>query len=239
MSKRFWSENSIACDDFPIVQRAIDAGEAAAQRQGARIDDVIIEVSGNYPLSVIPEYGVGGNVTGDRSFRIDIDPETIHKKHFVAEVARLTTHEYNHLERMRLGHAIVTLRDALVSEGLAVASEIQAGHKPAIYSSFRMAGTEELYTALVKSNLDTLLGRGDKPYGYWFIGHPNNPDIPRHAGSALGFKIVDQFMKENRLTLQETMEVSSQEIVGAWLDKPPRPSRPPVAGQTTPGSRFG
>jgi uncharacterized protein YjaZ len=71
---------------------------------------------------------------GPQSILLAINSDKIESDFVQQHLARLITHECNHIERAYYGVTTDTIGAALVSEGLALASEVQAGHPPADYN---------------------------------------------------------------------------------------------------------
>lgn len=166
--------------------------------------DIVVRHS---PQNSIPELGTSGQYTKDaQCIDIYLDLSNLHlKENFEAEIARTFIHEYMHVVRERyVPWENGTLLDSLIAEGLTQSFEIevQPDFPPSIYAT---SFTEEELDNLWNNAKDTLDQRGwvnDE----WFFGGDN---IKRWSGYSLGFKLVQDKIKESGLKASELYKLPS------------------------------
>lgn len=166
--------------------------------------DVVVRHS---PQNTIPQLGISGQYTKDaRCIDIYLDLDNPHlKNNFETEVARTLIHEYMHAVREQyVPWENGTLLDSLVAEGLTQSfeMEVQPNLPPSIYAT---AVTGEELDALWTKAQAVLEQRG-WDNDEWFFG---SDSIPQWAGYSLGFKLVQDKIKESGLKASELYKLPS------------------------------
>ena len=184
-----------------------DGGQLDAQRQTIeeKLQEAVTRVNAIMPTEginfrvrasskdVIPEIGVGGFNPAADEVILWIDPLFPQLNQSLdVELAPIIAHEMHHAKRRRSVGYGTTLLEALISEGLADSFSIELmGITPPLWS-----------TALTGSELDnwTEIARnswGEPSYNHpkWFFG--TSDEIPRWAGYAIGYKLVQDYLDKN------------------------------------------
>lgn len=170
--------------------------------------DVVIRHS---PQNSIPELGISGQYTKDaRCIDIYLDLNNSHlKNNLETEIARTFIHEYMHVVREQyIPWDNGTLLDSLIAEGLTQSFEIEVQPElsPSIYATaFTKKELENLWIQ-AKDILDQRGWINDE----WFFGGEN---IKRWSGYSLGFKLVQDKIKESGLKASELYKLSSADFV--------------------------
>jgi hypothetical protein len=172
--------------------------------------DIVIRHS---PQNSIPELGISGQYSKEaRCIDINLDLDNVHlKKNFETEVARTLIHEYMHVVREQyIPWENGTLLDSLIAEGLTQSFEleVQSELPPSIYSTFFTDKEVDDLWNKAKAILDQRGLVNDE----WFFGGDN---IKRWSGYSLGFKLVQDKIKESGLKPSELYKLPSAE----FLDK--------------------
>lgn len=138
------------------------------------IDVVVVEA----PYATIPELGVGGYTPSAHLIYISLNPRHKIKK---ADLFSSFTHELHHAMRWREPGYGSTLREALVTEGLATLFEEELTDKTPVYASVRINKPQvsEAIKALDNHTYD---------HQVWFI--KGNNKIPRWFGYTFGYRVV-------------------------------------------------
>jgi uncharacterized protein YjaZ len=130
------------------------------------------------------------------------------------DVQALVTHEYHHccrLTQLKLYEGTMTLLESMVMEGLAekaVAEEVGRDALAIWTSRYDKADLHSLWALLLEQRM--MKGR-DRHYPYLFGGVGG---IPEWAGYYLGYRIVDQAMKNDpTLTTTSMMKMEAEEIL--------------------------
>ncbi|MGB9153514.1 MAG: DUF2268 domain-containing putative Zn-dependent protease [Alphaproteobacteria bacterium] len=215
-----------------IIQECIDKGVHDSQQQGVNVGETIFNVVYVPPNKDNPDFIIDPRVVvGSHLVQFKVQPDQIDKKpaFFRSTVERTTTHELNHIERIdNNGNKVVTLADALVSEGLAQTAELVAGHKPVPWTQFHSKADAEKYVADALKHIDTTLAEGSNigetkyhNYIYWFSGiDPTKPDAQgfdsRFGGYPLGQAIVGRYLIDNQLSMAEMTTKPTREIIEHW-----------------------
>ena len=170
--------------------------------------DIVVRHS---PQGVILELGISGQYTNDaRCIDVYLDLGNTHlKDHLETEVARTLIHEYMHVVREQyIPWENGTLLDSLIAEGLTQSFEIevQPDLPPSIYANaLTDAELVDLWsTAKAKLNQRGCLN------DEWFFGGEN---IKRWSGYSLGFKLVQDKIRESRLKASELYKLSSNDFL--------------------------
>jgi len=170
--------------------------------------DIVIRHS---PQNSIPELGISGQYTKDaRCIDIYLDLNNSHlKNNLETEVVRTLIHEYMHVVREQyVPWENGTLLDSLIAEGLTQSFEIEVQPElpPSIYA-----------TAFTKDELDDLwikakdiLNQRGWANDEWFFGSEN---IKRWSGYSLGFKLVQDKIKESGLNASQLYKLPSKDFL--------------------------
>lgn len=170
--------------------------------------DIVVRHS---PQNAIPELGISGQYTKDaRCIDVYVDLNNSHlKKNFETEVARTLIHEYMHVVREQyVPWENGTLLDSLIAEGLTQSFEIEVQPElsPSIYAtSFSKEELDDLWSK-AKDILDQRGWINDE----WFFG---SDEIKRWSGYSLGFKLVQNKIKESGLEASELYKLPSAEFI--------------------------
>lgn len=170
--------------------------------------DIVVRHS---PQNSIPELGSSGQYTKDaRCIDIYLDLSNTHlKENFETEIARTFIHEYMHVVREQyVPWENGTLLDSLIAEGLTQSFELEVQPElpPSIYAT---SFTEDELQDLWNKAKDILDQRGwinDE----WFFG---GDDIKRWSGYSLGFKLVQNKIKESGLRPSELYKLPSDDFL--------------------------
>ncbi|MFZ2804015.1 MAG: DUF2268 domain-containing putative Zn-dependent protease [Patescibacteria group bacterium] len=170
--------------------------EATLKRVGRilPIDDIDIVLYEN-PDDTVPEVGgIGGYTPNAHTILISLDPAHPNFKQGIEKALPMTlAHEIHHAIRWRNPGYGTTLREALVTEGLADHFALQAGTRTAAPWSRALNAKERI----------KLLKRAEplfnKPYNHadWFFGSRKNR-IPRWTGYSLGYYLVAEYLRKHR-----------------------------------------
>ena len=171
----------------------------------ARVEDVfppaVETISALLPVSnidvlvqagpaVIPEIGIGGYTLAADLLRLTIDPASPNLlKDFATEFLAVLGHELHHCLRYDGPGYGRTLGEALVSEGLACHFESELRGSAPFYARVLDQGALQAMRARAHLELES----NSYNHNAWFYGSVDL-DIPRCAGYALGFSIVEHYI---------------------------------------------
>lgn len=150
---------------------------------------------------VLPEWGVGGHPEGTDTVWIIVQPQNPRFKPLF--VGRGLPHEIHHAVRMRLPNWHWSLLECMIMEGLADHFMIEAvGGEPAPWD--RALTEEQIQKYLPRIKRDDLVA-ARKPYAEfvekyqtpWWFGRSGSDPIPGWAGYALGWRIVENYLREH------------------------------------------
>ena len=143
------------------------------------------------PFSVIYETGVSGTAPTGHVIVISLDPNNANFGASIdVELSATLIHELHHCMRWRGPGCGKTLRDALVSEGLALHFEREYRNAPPFYA----VSVPERLLREVKDKAKDELDSESYDYSAWFYGSETR-GIPRHAGYSLGYDIVGSYLR--------------------------------------------
>ncbi len=213
-----------------IILPKLSAGREAIVREGLRqgiydaclqeVDPDKVAIKGfDRPDGTHPEIGIGIGITAIREITFAVNPARIDAPVFQSDLARLVTHELNHVQRAdNYGIEVITLADALISEGLAQASEVTAGHAPVPWRSFYSAWSAQHYIHAALPELDKPLGFGtdNNRYMAWFFGTDPRTTDPRFGGYPLGHAIVERYMLHTQQDIVAATRMSAETIIAHW-----------------------
>ena len=159
-----------------------------------------------HPAATIPEWMVGGFAPTIDRVDIAVDP-AIADEDLRTYLPYLVAHELHHVARRRGPGYGRTLRDAIVTEGLAdhFALELLGGSPPPWSVALTRADLTALTALAAKDNS----GSGYDHQG-WFFGRP--PQIPRWTGYAIGFEVVGDFIERNQMTASQLTDTPTDQI---------------------------
>ena len=163
---------------------------------------------------VIPQAGLVGftdPMTGDVDMTIDPDSAVGMKDVFTKWLPAQLAHELHHSKRIKNGPGYgATLREALVSEGLADAYAFEA--YPKLKTPWTDALTDEQEGAAWEKAQPEL--DGNYPFAAhtrWFFGAR---DIPYWAGYTMGFRISQAYLKEHpETTAAKAFDVNAKDVL--------------------------
>lgn len=158
------------------------------------VSDVDVVVARN-PFAVIPELGIGGNSPSAHLVQIAVDPA--HERFRDAldiHLSRTLAHELHHCARWLGPGYGSTLGEALVSEGLADHFDLEAhpGARPYHWTQALDAHALNEVWNIAKSHL----WEADYDHTHWFF-NTSEAGPPFHAGYALGFQLVQEYLNTN------------------------------------------
>ncbi len=169
--------------------------------------DVIVYDDPDY---VLPELGMSGFCTSPRRMYLPLDsahPELTHA--FERVFQAFFAHEMHHCARRSIEGFAATLGQALVTEGLACCfeAELPGGSVP-VYATRVRGDALERVRVRARAGLDERLAG----WGEWFFG-TREPDVPLHAGYALGYDIVSTWLERNRTSAAAAFAVPAADIL--------------------------
>ncbi|EKQ5902689.1 DUF2268 domain-containing putative Zn-dependent protease [Vibrio parahaemolyticus] len=168
--------------------------------------DVVISASDQ----VLPETGLGGFCPEGGLIYLKIDPNNSNLlERFSEEFLATMGHEMHHCMRWRTAGYGSTLKEALITEGLACCFETE----------LRSSGAPFYATALDKSELSEFWGKakpelGSNSYDHvaWFFGSPTRR-IPKHTGYSLGFSIVENYINRTNIPASRLSDVLASQVI--------------------------
>jgi uncharacterized protein YjaZ len=169
--------------------------------------DVIVYNDADY---VVPELGMSGFCTSPRRMYLPLDVENHSLSASFEKVFQsFLAHELHHCARRNASGFADTLGQALVSEGLACCfeAELPGGGVP-MYAT-RVSGRE---LAAVRARAQVELDRPLSGWGKWFFGEAE-PEIPLHAGYALGFEAVSKWLQRHGQTAASSFAVPASQVL--------------------------
>ena len=115
------------------------------------------------------------------------------KENLRVDLRRSLAHELFHIERVQKNGYSNTLIDDIIGEGLAMHFEIEvAGGKPLRHwTSIKNEALDKVITKAKKE-----CNSPDFDYDGWFYGSKTQ-NIPRFAGYCMGYKFIEEFLKNN------------------------------------------
>lgn len=160
--------------------------------------------------SVIHELGMNAFTEHAHLVRFWLDPShPMLAQSFETGFPALLAHELHHLARERGPGYGRTLRDSLVSEGLACQFEKDVTGKLPVYGT-------EITTEEVASRLARIAPFLDGPYvPSWMFGS-HEQGIERSFGYRLGSTLVAQWLQRQGKTSAQAVHITTQEIAHGW-----------------------
>lgn len=158
--------------------------------------DIIVE---HDPNSVIPETGYGGWCSNQHVIHLAVDVDRVNFKQIVEETLYgALAHEGHHLFRWRGPGYGYTLKEAIISEGLACHCEEECTGK-------RQPWNHALSVTQINKYLSIARRLRKKQYNHndWFFG--TKKTLPRWTGYTLGYFLVGNYLnahpKETAISL--------------------------------------
>jgi uncharacterized protein YjaZ len=193
------------------VGRITDAFSRGCALVASRIPvgavDVIVYNDADY---VVPELGMSGFCTSPHRMYLPLDVGNPGlSTSFETVFQGFLAHELHHCARRSLSGFADTLAQALVSEGLACCfeSELPGGSVP-MYATRVSGPALEAVRARATAELDRPLSG----WGEWFFGE-REPDIPVHAGYALGHDVVSEWLRRHGRTAANSFAVPASQVL--------------------------
>jgi uncharacterized protein YjaZ len=160
--------------------------------------------------SVIPELGMNAYTEHAHLIRFWLDPSHPNlAQSFEVSFPALLAHELHHLVRERGPGYGRTLRDSLISEGLACQFEKEVTGKIPIYGA-------EIATGEVAERLARIAPFLDGPYSPGWMFGSHDQGIERSFGYQLGSSLVAQWLKRQGKTAAQAVHITTQEIAHGW-----------------------
>lgn len=168
--------------------------------------DVVLQ---DLSSGAIPGNPTGGDCYEPHLVRVSIDPTFKDFENRIVEDLRSTlVHEFHHSARSSTVGFGDTLREALVSEGLAGNFDIEVnGGDPKPWDVVIQGEELEKVKQLAKKDLDN----EDYIHGEWFFGSRHR-GIPQWAGYSLAFALVGDYLKRSGKTAGELTDVPAEDI---------------------------
>ncbi|MBN1597885.1 MAG: hypothetical protein JW894_06285 [Bacteroidales bacterium] len=153
---------------------------------------------------IIPVWGMSGRTTGDDSgetVELYFDPN--HPNFKIEYMLRSFVHEMHHVGRIRNPDFELTLLECMVNEGLAIHFTAEVLNcKP---TSLSLALTEEQiqqYMIRIKPYLrvkfESWTAEFEEEYYIpWMFGRDGDEPVPKWTGYSIGWRIVDNYLKEH------------------------------------------
>lgn len=189
------------------IQQAFDsASSLVSKRIPVGNVDVVVY---NDADCVVPELGVSGFCTSPRRLYLPLDVNHADLPvHFEMRFQSFLAHELHHCARRRITGYADTLAQALVTEGLACCfeEELPGGAAPMYATGVAGAALERVRRLALPALQQPLTG-----WGEWFFGE-RAPQIPMHAGYALGYSLVSRWLQRTGATAAGQYAVSAAEV---------------------------
>jgi hypothetical protein len=158
------------------------------------------------PFSVIPETGICGYAPSGNLVEVSLDPNNGNfASSFSIELGATLVHEFHHCMRWRGPGYGRTLREALISEGLAQSFEAEYRGSPPFYAV--SLNDDQLKEMRSKSEVD--LDNESYVHADWFFGSEAR-GIPRHTGYSLGYRIVAEHLRAHETSAAELWSESAR-----------------------------
>jgi uncharacterized protein YjaZ len=171
-------------------------GESAIQRiqQLLPVTQVDIVLYHN-PSFVIPETGICGNAPTPHAVWIALDPDNPNfDRNLDEEFTATLAHELHHCMRWRgpgTGY-FTSLRDALITDGLAVAFELEFRRAKSSLAYLQELSDEEAESLLTLARDEFEAEAYD--HREWFFSGSSARNIPQFAGYRLGYRVVKDYI---------------------------------------------
>jgi uncharacterized protein YjaZ len=202
--------------DKATIRSGIEQGIVESWHLGANIDHVEVKV---VSCKFQQDITVDGWVIDRNKMVVAIDRRHLADPNYADETARLTAHEFDHVNLLRSGHPYWTAKDYLFSEGRAQIAETASGRKLLPRSLFHDPEKAQAFISHALANLDQPMRtkpRGDiNSYADWFTHPPANTAFPRHGGYALSYQIVSAYLKAKGLCVSELRKLSVKSVFSA------------------------
>lgn len=169
--------------------------------------DIVVR---NSPSNCIPELGISGRYTKDArciDIYLDLDNQYL-KENFESEISRTLIHEYMHVVREQyITWENNTFLEALIAEGLTQSFEVevQPNLPPSIYATALTPVELAIAWTKAKDILDQRELNDD-----WFFG---GNEIKKWTGYSLGYKLVQDKIKQSGLKASELYKLPSKEFL--------------------------
>ncbi len=162
-----------------------------------KIDILIIDA----PSSTIPEIGVGGYTPSSNVVYINIDPS---KKILEKNLYMGMLHEIHHAVRWRNPGYGETLKEALLTEGLATLFEEECSGETPIYATVRITKDQ---IGMANKELNS------KKYNHieWFI--TGNNDVPRWFGYSYGYQLAKSASNTLKKPASKLVSTSAKKLL--------------------------
>lgn len=195
-------------DDFAEEMRRAFAPAVAAVSQHLALDEIDIAVYASD--SVIPEIGMNAFAEHGNLIRFWLDPKhPALQKNFDITFTALLAHELHHVIRERGPGYGRTLRDSLVSEGLACQFEREVVGQLPPYGMEVLADEVTARFARIAPQLD-----GPFSPAWMFGSHEQG--IERSFGYRLGSTLVSQWLRAHTITAAEAVHIETSVIAEHW-----------------------
>jgi Predicted Zn-dependent protease (DUF2268) len=168
---------------------------------------------------VLPMFGVGGRTTSDHAVSFYFDPRN---PNFRLEfLVRSLVHECFHPTRLRMSHWQLTLLECMITEGLAdhFMIELLNGDRP-VWSSALTEEEIKQYIVHAKPVLHLKFESWtdeftQKYFVPWMFGRKGDDPIPEWTGYALGWRIVDNYLKAHPEARASSLVFAPAEVIAS------------------------
>ncbi len=214
-----------------VLDSNIDTADSVSIRIISGIRDIMPRIQTLIPADsiridlaiggeVLPFLGVGGRTTSDHSLQFIYDPKNPNFK--VEYITHNLVHECYHPIRVRMPQWQLTMLECMITDGLADHFMVQVLNcEQPVWS--RALSEEEIHRYLLKSK--PILFEKHKSWDDeftqtlfvpWMFGRNGNDPIPGWTGYALGWKIVDNYLKAHpEIQASSLVWTPAEEIAGA------------------------
>jgi len=222
------ANNKLARDDFDLIVARLTKAEEELRTipAFAGIKDVDVLIAAN-PLP--PFHPVSGMYFGAHIVWITVDPA--HSFHYrdprCAALTKSFDHECHHILRSQTVGRAGNLADALVTDGLALAFEMERGYPVSPYA-INLTKNELLDSA--DRAREIILGGTDYVHQHWFFGTEGKkglgPTLKHWTGYSLGFALSKLWLDQSinpetgeKYTAARAASLPTATILAPWLEQ--------------------
>lgn len=188
-----------------VLRRTVESLDKAlgVLKYDKQVNVVVIEAQDFF---VIPKLGIGGSAIGKSCIEVKIDFSRKDLQKIIdIELPSTIYHELAHLVRENsIGYG-KTLLDSLVSEGISCFVEKSILPNRKIPYIQKIKDEQKLWDKAQKT-----LNKIKYNYSEWFFG---SGKLPNWTGYRLGFLIVENFARKNKISLDKLVRANSKEIL--------------------------
>lgn len=205
-----------------VMEKSRFADDALLKRIEAAFTKSVDAIKEKMPVSdinvivmfspfTIPELGITGFTPTANTILITIDSSNPNlMTDFETKFTMMLGHEMHHAMRWRGPGYGMSLKETLISEGLATRFEEELSGKAPFYAHM-----------IDKKNLQDIFNRAKAEFSgiynhmEWFITGSEERNLPRHAGYSLGYHLADRFVKAHRKPPSQLYNTKADEFYPA------------------------